>query len=349
MQKKARQSNQSLSHKDRKISGIAPVFDQSYPLDGFKIINAKSAGFSGSTPFVQPVIEKKRLLGAQDPVSFVSDFLHNWVFQEFWFVMNKLSIFGLMMGMMFLGMIFFGVGFLTAYKTLPSESSEGKGAWHHANKNAGMSQFASVAGNVAGNYVEDAAMGAAGKAMNVVGKATSKLPPALQPFSNYASAKISKKLVGEAGHSTELARENSKKLMSGQGMTGNPYNTSPAVQAPDQMSGQFQSSQIGQFQGQQPVGGGYGMPPSQGYAVPSQPQSFQSQGYYNPQVPQQNYGQMQPQMGQPYVSPPAPPYYGAQQPYPQQVPPQPYYGPQQAYSPPPYTPSQGSYYPQPNY
>lgn len=106
MQKKARQSNQSLSHKDRKISGIAPVFDQSYPLDGFKIINAKSAGFSGSTPFVQPVIEKKRLLGAQDPVSFVSDFLHNWVFQEFWFVMNKLSIFGLMMGMMFLGMIF---------------------------------------------------------------------------------------------------------------------------------------------------------------------------------------------------------------------------------------------------
>lgn len=334
MQRSAvKQQNQPRSLQGKKLTGIAPVFDAAYPLDGFKIIDAKSASFSLTPPpsdFAGP-IQRGGILGTLSEITWIRNFLNNWVFQEFWFVMNKLSLFGLMMGMMFLGAVFFGVGFLTAYKTLPDEANDSKNAWHHAN--AGQSAASTQLAQFAGSYAQDVALGAAGKAMNIVGKATDKLPPSLKPFSNYASSKLSQKMMGGAGAATELAKQNTQKIMSGHGgVGGNPYNA--PGQSQDQSSGQM--GEQGRFQQ-----GGQGAYVPQAY--PTAQQQYQPQAYpqqqqqpqvYGPQA-QQPYYTQQPQMQ--YAQQPAyvPPYQQPQYMQPQYVPqPQEYYQQPQGYYPP---------------
>jgi hypothetical protein len=299
----------------RKLTGIAPVFDRAYPLEGFKILDARTLAKQPIFPQTHARSWKMVWMDLLQK-KWVETFFNNWIVQDFWFVMNKLSIFGLMMGMMLLGAMFFGVGFLTAYKSFSPTTPASAHPWHQANgsqpvtagasSGAGQSGLSHFGGEIVERYTQNASLHGANIALGVVGRMQSKVPAALQPFANHAAARASTHVVGSAFDASRLAKENTQKILShprqmiGEGAAGPTSQGGPMGQggvSPMYVSQPQQPQQYGQpqyvYPGQQPA---YThqqhyapQPQSSGqqyYPAPQQGYVLQSQQYYNPNYAQ---------------------------------------------------------------
>lgn|GEM_PF-4350830 len=326
-----------------KITGIAPVFDSS-----FTIIDAARTGQFGPSPQQIIVPEKKSFWhnqsSATSSTSIFGRLLQNWIIDEIWLVMNKLTLFGLTMGLMFLGSIFFVVGFLSAYKIFPPTDSTAQvttttDTTKDTNKSPAQKIFSSVgniAASVVGSQVEDAAVSATGAAFGVINKVQQKIPAPLQAFANPVVSGLGRKTDSVTQHITDSSERNVRLAFRGQ--AAQPQNQSQNVMARQGVSPQginqqgtpqnYPQSYAGQQQQNYPSQGN-GSPQYYGQAYPSQGYQNQ-QGYYqgqnqNPSYPQQSYAGQQPYSNQSYpnqasyAQPPYPAQYsqGYSQNYPQ--------------------------------
>ena len=333
----------TLPSMPKRMTGIAPVFDRPVHLEGFKIFNAKSAIKSGEASFNGPLEARKgHTLSAVLKAKWLNKFLDNWIFQEFWFVMNKLSIFGLMMGLMFLGAVFFSVGFLTAFKTIPAGEVSPESSWHTANAStihrSGGKVHAPIPGSgelghfgsvVVGSEAQNVALGAAGKVLGVAGKLNGKVPAPLQPFANYASARVNQKTTDTAFEAGSIAKNNSRKILSGQGVTSQGVARPPFEGAQGQRQLSQQPAPYPAVSPMPPQPQGYSPSPVQSVPLQGVQQPYPSQGPYSQQPVQAASGGY-PQQQPPQQSQPQPQVYGHYgAPTPQNYPPQP-----QPYAPP---------------
>lgn len=164
----------------------------------------------------------------------INRFIDNWIIQEFWFAMNKLSIVGLVTGLMFLGAIFFGVGFLTAYQTLPAPTvAQESVAWEQGIQRYGPASHqqqaqqgplpgntivAGLAGGVIGNQVHNVASNHMGRLSGAMGSVQSKIPAPFQPFVNYGTTRVNHNVAAQTYQATQFSTDQTKHLFSPQGL-----------------------------------------------------------------------------------------------------------------------------------
>ncbi|MBX9977648.1 MAG: hypothetical protein K2X98_05335 [Alphaproteobacteria bacterium] len=275
--------------------GIAPVVNHTYPLSDMTFVHARTAAIFGDRFDAKPA--KKSWLLRLSESKRLNQFIDHWVVQEFRFVMNKLSILGLVTGLMFLGAIFFAVGFLTAYRTLPaSDAAPGHAqVWANALQSGGKGQgensgtagnpLASIGANTLGSQVQQGVSSKLDKVLGGLGALASKIPAPLQPFIHFADNRVSQKITQSAHAASDYSRDQAKRVFSGQAPQMpqyTPQNHHPQQQKyPPQPYAQGQQGQSypQQQQMQQPY-------PQQMY-VPQQ----QTEYHYPQQQTQQNYQQ----------------------------------------------------------
>ena len=231
-------------------------------------------------------------------------FIYRWIGKEVGLSMSKISIMSLVLGFLFLGSLFFIIGFLAAVATLKPEEGGHSSAWqalntHHQEGQVqggrGSRGLGRAAGHSGGSIVGNMVRKQLGPLGKVIGAASAVVPQPLQPFARY----------GIASARTEVRNV---------GGQGNPFGHHRRMMAPaqqvyggaqNQPSGAPQQYAISQAQP-------YGIPASTGYQQPTAlPQG--GQGGYG-----QGYPSQQPIMPQPMQQQPM-----YQQPYYQQPPPQP--------------------------
>jgi len=228
--------------------------------------------------------------------------IYHWNNKKVGLSMSKTSIMGLVLGLLFLGVLFFIIGFLAAVATLKSDEKQhsAQSAWQDPNtfsqqdshgKKSG--KWGRIAGAVGANLVGQALHKPLGQ---IAGAASSAVPQPLKPFARYG--------IG----STHAAARNAGRQM-------NPFSphrmTAPAQQPP------IQPPMSQPYMAPPPAQPYYGTPAVPG-AYPQAPAPFQGgyAGYAPPlqQQPPPPYYQPQPQMGAPQYPQ-----------YPQQMPQQRYY------------------------
>lgn len=222
-----------------------------------------------------------------------------WIYEEISFSMNKLSLFGLVFGLMILGALFFTMGFLVAVATLnhrTTQQAQQQGTWSTANvapQQPGiMAQPGSpppqpavasppqpaaphaapggkAPGGIVGSILQRETLKIESKlGGGAVSGALSHVPAPLQPFAvhaqNRATARVQGNVAGAAGA-----------VSSGQ------Y---PGTPVPNQPQGPQAGPQYPQPLEPQPYGGTVG--PQQSYAPPPPPQQPQ----YAPPPPAGAYG-----------------------------------------------------------
>jgi hypothetical protein len=254
--------------------------------------------------------------------------VNRWVNEEVRLSMSKMSIMSLILGLLFLGALFFLIGFLAAVGTLKSEevAQSSKGAWEASN--APAQEEHPKGGKGPGGALEKIAGGVVGGIVGkelaplskAIGTAGGKVPAPLQPFARYGIGSANSQVRGATRAVNPFAPQR-----------GRP----PQEQQP---YGGPQQQQVGPQQYPGPAGypsqmaipsqGGY----AQGY-TPQQQQIMQQppqQQYY--QLPMQQQMQRQPLQQQPMpqqqmIAPQQPqmmqqPLYPQQPQYPQQMVPQ---------------------------
>jgi hypothetical protein len=264
---------QSQNQKHRKLSGIAPVGPVVPNLGGYRLVDAKTLSHPVMAPL--PTAKKNQYFIS---IFFNSNafirFIDSWIYKEIWFVMNKLSITGLVIGLMFLGAVFFATGFLAAYKTLPSQQQDDRSSWQAANdqhKKPGSGTSPAtlkLAESLGQKYVSRLAKISPGGHMEHV-------PAALQPFAYHSQNIVSSRVQGNVYQAGDRTKNSVQQMMSGQ----------PSHSQPPAMPQNYP-----QPVNQQPMPQQYAQPmmqqqPQANYVYPQQ--TYNNQGYPQQQVPQQ--------------------------------------------------------------
>lgn len=117
-----------------------------------------------------------------------------WLSQELSFTMNKMSLAGMVFGLMVLGTLFFVIGFLAAVATLgPTPQATQHNSWATVNGPTGAGAAGGgLVGRIAGKLIHDEAIKLESKVGGGVlgGAITQHVPPALQPFAQQAQNKF---------------------------------------------------------------------------------------------------------------------------------------------------------------
>ncbi|HXF90404.1 MAG TPA: hypothetical protein VNJ29_00575 [Candidatus Nitrosotenuis sp.] len=120
-----------------------------------------------------------------------------WLLEELSFTMNKMSLAGLVFGLMVLGTLFFVIGFLAAVTTLstPSPSLQPQTSWSSASTAPTMQQtpqHPGLIGRIAGKLIRDEAVKVESKMGGgaLGGAITQHVPAPLQPFAQQAQNKL---------------------------------------------------------------------------------------------------------------------------------------------------------------
>lgn len=103
--------------------------------------------------------------------------------------MNKISLAGLVFGLMVLGSLFFVIGFLSAIATFGTGSTSTPPSWANINQAASDSQnaFGKLAGAIGGKLLHDQAIKLESKlGGGALAKVVHAVPPSLQPFAAQA-------------------------------------------------------------------------------------------------------------------------------------------------------------------
>lgn len=241
--------NPLSSHKSK--LGIPPVLPVMHtPAKDWRMVDARhiSGHMQRRTPSrVAVSTVSQSLLNAPLLHRVINRFIDNWIIQEFWFAMNKLSIVGLVTGLMFLGAIFFGVGFLTAYQTIPSSTVTAEPmAWEKGIQRYGpaappyTAQPSNVHGGVAsglasgvvGNQMHNFITAHTGKISGAVGAVQSKIPAPFQPFVNYGANRVNQNMVMQTHQATQFSTDQTKHLFSPQGLSHPQSSFAPSYNAP---------------------------------------------------------------------------------------------------------------------
>jgi hypothetical protein len=192
-----------------------------------------------------------------------------WVYEEITFSMNKISLLGLVLSLMFLGALFFTMGFLVAITTIPPKTeSPTHPTWSQANAPAQQQSHAApsaggkLLGGVVGKLTHDEAIKLESRlGGGAAGKIVSHVPAPLQPFANHAQNVGTAHLQqGVAGGASSITQGHFPGW-GGHGVSQQPTQI-PPQQAP------YPQQQPPMFQ-QQPL--------------PQQPQMMQQQPYQYPQ------------------------------------------------------------------
>lgn len=218
--------------------------------------------------------------------------IHHWIYEDIKLSMSKMSIVSLIFGLLFLGVLFFIIGFLTAVSIAPNskEVKNVSSAWQDSNQssdNKFIHGFNAVGAGMA-NKAISSHVGPLGK---VLGAGTTVVPKTLQPFARYGTNAANAQV-------QTTARSMNPFLYS-----SSPYRTTnPAMMPP-----------------QQPMNSSpayYGQPQMQHPPTPMAPQGT----YLSPQPNVNSFPNDQQIQNSPYQQPYTPPSspYAGQQPYPQQ-------------------------------
>ncbi|MCE3231314.1 MAG: hypothetical protein K0R52_1242 [Alphaproteobacteria bacterium] len=261
---------------------------------------------------------KKRPYGRDEG----NGFIHRWVYEEVRLSMSKMSIMSLVLGLLFLGTLFFIIGFLAAVATLKQDDAgHARSAWQASNTQAqggqGGRKLGAMVGSAGSSLVGNEVHKQLAPLGKVMGTASAAVPRPLQPFARYG--------VGSA--QTEV-RSVGKQV--------NPFMPYRRIGASEQQT-------YGGVQ-QQPSGAPQGYPASQGqpYGFPATPAGYpqpvanlqgEQGGYGQGYVPEQPPPMMMPQpmlqQGGQQSSYPQPMQQPMGAPYPQMMGPQPQMVPQQ--------------------
>ncbi len=274
--------SQSKSPLHKKMSGIPSVIAAPLSLTNMKVIDARTTGFFHPYPSSPPKVQSKKWRDSFLKSFKEIPFINHWIIQEFWFAMNKLSIFGLMMGLMFLGALFFAVGFLVAYKTFPESPKPPTQTWAQASqsappqsKNGERSDLSRVASRAVAEKQHEFLANVVSRVEGTLGIAQSKIPAPLQPFANYAANRVHTNAVGGIYAASRYSRQEAKKFFQGQ------------VAQPPSSPMPPQNPQNGPYQGQNQLPPQTQHPLPQGYAPPAPPHpSMPSQIHSHQQMPQ---------------------------------------------------------------
>lgn len=231
---------------------------------------------------------------------------YRWDYEKVRLSMSKTSIMGLVLGLLFLGVLFFIIGFLAAVATLKSDEKQRapQSAWQASNPflQQGQDHQGGHGGKKPGYTAGAVGASLLGEALHkplekIAGAASSVIPQPLKPFARYG-----------VGSARSEARSVGRDI--------NPFyprhRTAAPEQPPSGIPPQYAIPQVQpQAYGTPPVPAGYQQPPApfperqggyQGYA----PMQQQAQPYYPPPQPMIV---SQPQMVQaPYSQPPYPQY-----------------------------------------
>ncbi len=113
-----------------------------------------------------------------------------WLLEELSFTMNKMSLAGLVFGLMVLGTLFFVIGFLAAVATLGTNSKQTHHSWATLSSGPGAAAGAAtgLAGRIAGKLIRDEAVKLEAKMGGgaLGGVITQHVPAPLQPFAQQA-------------------------------------------------------------------------------------------------------------------------------------------------------------------
>ncbi|WP_032113700.1 hypothetical protein [Candidatus Paracaedibacter symbiosus] len=117
---------------------------------------------------------------------------YNWLLEELSFSMNKISLAGLIFGLMVLGSLFFVIGFLAAVATFGTGRSSSSTSWASANQeHKGSTAVGKLAGTVGGKLLRDEVIKVESKlGGGALSKVVNHVPPALQPFAAQAQNQL---------------------------------------------------------------------------------------------------------------------------------------------------------------
>ncbi|MGV8948930.1 MAG: hypothetical protein ACOH2E_06160 [Candidatus Paracaedibacter sp.] len=264
-------------------------------------------------------------------------FIYHWIYEEVRLSMSKMSIVSLVLGLLFLGTLFFIIGFLAAVTVIGSSTAGGgnsASAWqasntHSEEKKSGGKGFGHVINSIGGGIVGKAVGHQIGSLGKAVGTST-VVPKSLQPFARYGMGRVGGEVRRDVRQVNPFVPQRRSKSIPQEQQPYNPQQQQPYnLQQPGGPQ-QYASSYGPQGSSpQNPVyvppstAVGYQQPPAtpqggynQGYALPQQQQMMQQQSYYPP-----------PMQPQPYQQPLAQPIAPQQQQMPnpqyqQQMPPQ---------------------------
>lgn len=296
---------------------------------------------SGSA-MIEQHVEPPRMMPNVTKRARKNGFVHRWVYEEVRLSMSKMSIMSMVLGLLFLGALFFIIGFLAAVATLKTEEHQhdSHSAWQASNTpaqedhrhGAGASgRLGHIATTVAGTAVGGAVHKQLQPLQKALGATAHIVPAPLQPFARYGmgSARAQVRYAGREvnpfvhkGPQAYAQPHYPNAPQQGMNMQ-QPYPQQYPTQTNYPMQGGFQQSG-GMPQGGQagyPAGAyGQGQPlqqpimmqqPAQQPMMQQQMQQPMQQPYYQPTMQQQQF-QQAPAVQQPMMSPPQ------QQMYPQQ-------------------------------
>ena len=243
-------------------------------------------------------------------------FIYRWIYEEVRISMSKMSIASLVLGLLFLGTLFFIIGFLAAVSTIGSSSNEGRTSspvWQASNtqddkKGAGKG-FGRVVNNIGGGIVGKVVGHQIGTLGKVVGT-SSVVPKSLQPFARYGASRVRGEIREDirqvnpfVSHRRRRPPAEEQQLYGPQQPGGTQQYPSPYGSQGTSLPGQTYSSPSMAIGYQQPdlmPQGGY----NQGYS-PSQQQPMMQPPYYSQPMQQQAYQQplVQPMVPQQQMMP----------------------------------------------
>jgi hypothetical protein len=267
-------------------------------------------------------------------------FIYRWVYEEVRLSMSKMSIVSLVLGLLFLGTLFFIIGFLAAVTIIGSSTSVAENspsAWHASNAHSdGKKSGGKGLGQVVGGFVGKTVGKQVGSFEKAVG-APVIVPKSLQPFARYGMGKVEGEVKRDVRQVNPFVSHRRAKPLSPEQQPYNPqqsYSPQPPMVPQQPVVPQQYASPYG-YQGASPqnpvyappqTAVAYQQPPAisqggynQGYALPQQQQVMQ-QSYYPPPMQQQPYQQPRVQQVAPQQQMMVNPQY--QQQYQQQMPPQ---------------------------
>jgi hypothetical protein len=120
--------------------------------------------------------------------------VHRWVYEEVGLSMSKMSIMSMVLGLLFLGILFFIIGFLAAVATLKTQEGgkahSSQSAWQASNKPAhdqpGVSDaLGGIAAGMGGRFVNQTLNKEFQPLNSAIGKVAKVVPAPLQPFARY--------------------------------------------------------------------------------------------------------------------------------------------------------------------
>lgn len=160
-------------------------------------------------PFQRKRLKEKK----ENPVNFFKRLLH-WCYEELSFTMSKISVFGLVIGLMLLGALLFVGGFLIAFSQYSPHPPAPQSAWATANNHVQQTTYPggqeghpnqhqgihhgphrrNIAVGIANNEIRSRTSGITSH-LNLQ-RFNSHVPAPLAPFSNYANSAVSSNVQG---------------------------------------------------------------------------------------------------------------------------------------------------------